>query len=105
MKGYQLAFFTQQDRRHGSSLLVEWIVEEARRLGIHGATVVPGAEGFGQHRRIHSARFFELGDQPVEIIMAVTEAEAALFMDRLRAESIRIFYVRTPIEFGVLGDE
>jgi PII-like signaling protein len=67
--------------------------------------VVAGAEGFGHHGRIHSARFFELADQPMAIIMAVTEEEADRFMNHLREAAVTIFYVRTPIEFGTLGGE
>jgi hypothetical protein len=47
---------------------------------------------------LHSARFFELADQPVEVVMAVTEAECDAILERLR-----IFYSRTPIEFGTIG--
>lgn len=103
MKGYQLTFFTQQDRRHGAQALSEWLIDEAKRLGIQGATVIPGSEGFGFHRHIHSTHFFELADQPIQIVMAVTEAQADLIMDRLRAELVHVFYIKSPVEFGVIG--
>jgi len=104
MQGFQLTFFTQQDRTHGGRPLGDWLVTEARRLGIGGATLVLAAEGFGHHRRIHAARFFELAEQPVEVTMAVTAEEAERFFDRLRQEHIKIFYVKTPIEFGTTGE-
>lgn len=71
MHGYQLTFFTQQDRRHHGLPLAQWLLEEARNMGISGATLIPAAEGFGHDRKIRSAHFFELTDQPVEVTMAV----------------------------------
>ena len=104
MQGYQLTFFTQQDRRHAHLPLGEWLVQEARRLKIRGATLIAATEGFGHGGRLHSAHFFELADQPQEITMAVTAEEAERLFARLRAEKIDIFYVKTPIEFGTTGE-
>ena len=104
MKGYQLSFFTQQDRKHGHQPLGEWLLEVARRLGIGGATLLTAAEGFGHARKIHSARFFELSDQPIEVTMAVSIEEAERLFARLRDEGVKVFYVKTAIEYGTTGD-
>lgn len=104
MQGFQLTFFTQQDRKHHGRPLAEWIIEEARRLGIGGATLIPAAEGFGHHGRLHSARFFELADQPLEVTLAVTPEEADRLFGRLVEEQIKVFYIKAPIEFGLLGE-
>lgn len=53
MQGFQLTFFTQQNRRHGSLPLSEWLIQEARKLGIAGATLIDAAEGFGHERKLH----------------------------------------------------
>jgi len=103
MKGYQITFFTQQDRRHRNQPLAEWLLHTARDLGLQGATVVQASEGFGQHRRIHSAHFFELADQPQEVHIAATEEETDRLFDFLRAEGVHVFYVKMPVQFGVLG--
>ena len=104
MKGYQITFFTQQDRRHGHKPLAEWLMLAARNLGIRGATIVTASESFGHDRRIHSARFFELAEQPQEVVMAVSEEEAEQLFDHLVAERVQVFYVKSPVEFGVLGE-
>lgn len=104
MQGFQLTFFTVQDHKHDRQPLGDWLMGEARRLGIGGATLLTAAEGFGHHRRIHAMRFFELADQPVEVTMAVTPEEAERFFQRLREENINVFYVKTPIEFGMTGE-
>lgn len=105
MQGFQLTFFTQQDRRHGTHTLAEWLVQEARRQGIGGATMIAASESFGRDRKIHAARFFELGAQPVEITMAVSEQESAQLFKRLIDEKIEIFYVKVPIEYGTTGPQ
>jgi PII-like signaling protein len=64
MKGYEITFFTQQDRLHGLKQISEWLLLTARNLGLRGATIVTGSEGYGHNRHIHSARFFELADNP-----------------------------------------
>lgn len=104
MQGFQLTFFTQQDRRHGGKPLGEWLIEEARRQGIGGATLLTGAEGFGHGGKIRSAHFFELADQPIEVTMAVSAAEAERFFASLRAKGLKVFYVKTPIEYGMTGE-
>lgn len=104
MNGFQLSFLTVQGHRHAGKPVAEWLVQAAMDMGLRGATIITGTEGFGKHRRIHSAHFFELTDQPVEVVMAVTEEESQRLFDRLRAEGIHVFYVKAPVEFGVLGD-
>lgn len=104
MKGYQITFFTQQDHRHHHKPLAEWLMLAARDLGLRGATIVAASEGFGHHRRIHSAHFFELADQPQEVVMAVTEEECERLFALLEKEGVHLFYVKTPVEFGTLGE-
>ena len=105
MQGYQLSFFTRQDRKHGGLPLAEWLLQEARRIGIGGGTMIAAAEGFGRHGHLHSAHFFELGDQPVEVTLAACAPEADRLFQRLREEKIEVFYVKTPVEFGTTGGE
>jgi uncharacterized protein len=101
MNGYQITFFTQQNRRHHGKPLADWLVHLAKDMNLRGATLIPASEGFGHHGRIHAAHFFELADQPLEVLVAVTEDEAARLFARLRDEKLDLFYVKTPVEFGV----
>jgi PII-like signaling protein len=102
MKGYQLSFITTQGHRHSGKTVAEWLLHLAKEMGLQGATIIPASEGFGKHGRIHSAHFFELTDQPVEVVMAVTEEEATKLFERVRQENVKLFYVKTPVEFGEL---
>jgi PII-like signaling protein len=101
MQGFQLTFFTQQDRmQHGKSL-AEWLLAQARSLGISGATLIAASEGFGHDHRLHSSHFFELSDQPLEITMAVSQDEADRMFAMLKQQGVDVFYMLTPIEYGM----
>ena len=81
-----------------------WLIRLAMEMGLRGATLIAGSESFGRDRRIHSARFFELADQPQEILMTATAEETQTLFDRLKSEGVHLFYVKTPVEFGSLGE-
>ncbi|HET9576859.1 MAG TPA: DUF190 domain-containing protein [Usitatibacter sp.] len=104
MNGYQVSFITVQAHRHAGRPVGEWLLQLAMEMGLRGATLIPASEGFGKHRRIHSAHFFELADQPVEVVMAVTEEESQRLFERLRREGVHLFYVKSPVEFGEIGN-
>ncbi|WP_180130882.1 DUF190 domain-containing protein [Rhodoferax sp. BLA1] len=103
MNGYQVTFFTQQDRRNHGLPLADWLLKAARDLGIAGGTVLAASEGLGHDRRLHSAHFFELADQPVEVTFALSEAEVSALFALLAQENIRLFYTKVPVEYGVIG--
>jgi len=77
----------------------------SRRSWHSGCTVFSGVESFGADGRRHSARFFELADQPMEMVMAVTEEQANRLFERIAAMDTKIFYIKTPIEYGQLGKQ
>jgi uncharacterized protein len=104
MKGWQITFFTQQAHRHRGQPLADWLVHLAKEMNLQGATLIPAAEGFGHHRRIHAAHFIELADRPLEVVMVVSDEEAGVLLERLRSERIKVFYVKTPAEFEMLED-
>ncbi|HEX3836394.1 MAG TPA: DUF190 domain-containing protein [Steroidobacteraceae bacterium] len=103
MQGYQLSFITELNHRIEGSQPIEWLMEQAKLLGISGVTTFAGVESFGSHGRRHSARFFELADQPIEIMMAVSQQQAAALFEKISTTEARLFYIKTPIEYGELG--
>lgn len=104
MNGYQINFYTLQNRKHQDQPLAEWLLEKAQIMGIRGATVIHADESFGSDRQIHATRFFEQSAQPVMVIMVVTETEANTLFDLIKSTDIKLFYTKTPVEFGVIGE-
>ncbi len=102
MKGTHLRFYTYENRRHGSELLYEWLLERAKLLGVHGGSAFRAIAGFGRHGRLHEQHFFELaGDVPVLVEFILGEAEAEDLLADLRREKIHLFYARVATEFDI----
>jgi PII-like signaling protein len=104
MNGFQINFYTLQNRKHQDQPIAEWLLEKAQIMGIRGATVIHADESFGSDRRIHATRFFEQSEQPVMVVMVVTEAEAVSLFELIQSADIKIFYTKTAVEFGVIGE-
>ncbi|BCS89244.1 hypothetical protein PSDVSF_24860 [Pseudodesulfovibrio sediminis] len=104
MQGYFVTFFTQQNRTYDDMPLARWIIEEAQKMGVGGATLFSGQEGFGHDGRFHSDNYFDLEDQPLQVGMALTSKEYDMLMARLKENGIRIFYTKSEIEFGFTSE-
>jgi PII-like signaling protein len=101
MKGALLRFYVHENRKHEHVLLYEWLLERARGLGIAGGSAFRALAGFGRHGVLREEHFYELaGDVPVGIDFALSDAQADEMLALIRAEGIRIFYLRIPIEFS-----
>jgi len=80
-QGQLLRIFIGESDRHEGQPLYEWIVREARRQGLAGATVLRGIEGFGAHSRLHTARILRLSsDLPVVVEIVDTEEKIQAFL-------------------------
>lgn len=103
MNGALLRFYTHENRKVGGVLLYEWLLDQAKKSGIHGGTAFKAMAGFGRHGVVHEAKFFELaGDLTVEVEFMVTDEEAAKLLEAVRAAGVRTLYARVPAEFGVI---
>lgn len=102
MQGICLKLFVSESRLHNSMLLYEWLLEQAKEMGILGGTAFRAIAGFGRHGRLHEEAFFELaGELPVEIEFLVSEQQAERLLALLKSENLRLFYARMPADYGV----
>ncbi|HEX4524904.1 MAG TPA: DUF190 domain-containing protein [Casimicrobiaceae bacterium] len=106
MKGTILRFYVHESRIHHHVALFEWLLEQAKKTGIHGGSAFRAIAGFGRHGILHEEHFFELAaDLTIGVEFVVTDAEADALLALLRRERVSIFYVRIPAEFGTIeGD-
>ena len=73
-------FVGESDSWHHKSLHSA-IVEEARKQGLAGATVVRGLEGYGASGHIHSARLVDMSpDLPIVIEIVDDETKVQAFL-------------------------
>ncbi len=76
-------FIGESDKIDGRPLY-EVIVEEARKRGMAGATVVRGFLGFGANSRIHTSKLLRLSeDMPVIVEIVETEDKVEAFLPDL----------------------
>lgn len=106
MNGTLLRFYVHENRKHGHIALFEWLLEQAKAMGIHGGSAFRAIAGFGRHGVLHEEHFFELAaDMTVEVEFVVTDDETARLLDLVRRERVSVFYARSPVEFGAIeGD-
>lgn len=103
MHGSLLELYTTRDQHHQGQELITWLLEEARRFGVPGATMASAGLGFGQGGHLHSAHFFELADEPVYLRFIAEDDLVTRFMAHLESLQLHLFYVRIPAQFGRLG--
>ena len=79
--GCLLRIFIGESDRYEGRPLYEWLVLRAREMGLAGATVLRGIQGFGAHSRVHSYKIEHLSvDLPivVEVVDAPEKIERYL---------------------------
>jgi PII-like signaling protein len=96
-------FIGESDKHHGRPLY-EVVVEEARRRGLAGATVLRGALGFGANSRIHTAKILRLSedlpmvieivDKPERIAEFLPDLDALIGEGLITLERVRIIAYR-----------
>src|SRR5258708_6465733 len=106
MNGKLLCFYVHENRKQAHVALYEWLLEQAKALGIRGGSAFRAIAGYGRHGILHEEHFFELAaDMTVEVEFVVTDEEAERLLELLRRERVSIFYARVPAEFGAIeGD-
>ena len=93
MQGICLKLYVSEAQRHSGKLLHEWLLEQAKALGIRGGTAIRAIAGYGRHGKLHEEAFFELaGELPVEVEFFLGETEAGQLLDLLKRHQLRLCY-------------
>src|SRR5205814_6815435 len=90
--GVLLRVFIGESDRHQSRPLYEVILQKAREMGLSGATVLRGVEGFGANSVVHKAALLEMStDLPIviEIVDVREKVESLLpYLEQVVAEGM-----------------
>lgn len=104
-EGVFLRFVLHENRKHHGQLVYEWLLVEARKLGIHGGSAFHGIAGYGRHGVLHEQHFLELaGDLPVEVRFVCNREQAFQLLDATEAAGLSLFYVISPTRYGVTAE-
>lgn len=74
-EGKLLRIFVGESDHYMKKPVYQVVVEEARKAGMAGATVLRGVEGFGAASRIHTARLLELSEDLPMVVEIVDNSE------------------------------
>ena len=98
-----LSFYVSEKQHHAGMPLYEWLLEEAKVLGIPGGSAFRAIAGFGRHGRLHEETFFELaGELAVKVEFIVEESLAEKLLNMLHVENLKVFHVRHEVQAGVI---
>jgi PII-like signaling protein len=99
-----LKFFVVESQRHSGLLLYQWLLREASALGMPGGSAVRAIAGFGRHRVLHEAHFYELaGELPVEVVFVADRADAERLIAHVAAAGLSLFHTMMAAESGITG--
>ncbi|MES9995019.1 DUF190 domain-containing protein [Desulfovibrio aminophilus] len=77
----RLRIFVGESDLHKGRPIFEVVVEEARRQGLAGATVLRGISGFGANSLVHTAKILRLSeDLPVVVEIVDTPGKIESFL-------------------------
>lgn len=103
-KGYELLFMAPGTRRHKGKPTLDAIIEIAASCDIHRYTRRVDADSKGFRGHSHSAHFFELADEPEELMFVLGEDRTDALLHAVEAEAVNVFCVRRPIEHCHFGN-
>ena len=102
MQSIYLKFYLTEKQKHGSQLLYEWLLDQAKHIGVSGGSAFRSISGFGRHGSLHSETFIELGGElPVHVEFILDQKQAEEFIATLAAYGLNIRYVSYPVTAGV----
>jgi len=103
MKGFEVIFIAPRSRGHGGMPVLDAIVSLARELGIERMTRRVDTEGLGASGHTHSAHFFELADEPEELMFVLDGGEADALIRAVEDSGMHVFCLRRAIDYWTFG--
>lgn len=80
-EGHLLRVFIGEADKHEGKPMYEWLVQEARRQGLAGATAFRGMMGFGPGSRIYTSKILRLSeDLPIVIELVDSREKLEAFL-------------------------
>lgn len=102
MQGIYLKLFVPEALRHHGQLTHDWIMQQAKAIGIQGGSAIRAVAGFGRRGRLHEQHFFELaGEVPIVLEFFADDEAISQLLLLLENEKISLFYVKFAAEAGL----
>jgi PII-like signaling protein len=99
MKSTVLRFYVHENAKLHGILAYEWLLEKAKKMGIHGGSSFRAIAGFGRHGVLHEQHFFELaGDLTVVTEFIVSAQNADAMIDVIRNEKAHVVIAKWEVD-------
>jgi PII-like signaling protein len=103
MQNVYLKFYVTEKQHHEGALLYDWLLGQARKLGIPGGSAFRAIAGYGRHGHMHEETFFELaGELPLQVEFVLSADKADALLAALVPHKLNLFYVRYAVEAGTV---
>jgi len=97
-----LSFYISEKQHHSDMPLYEWLLEEARTMGVRGGSAFRAIAGFGRHGRMHEDTFFELaGELAVKVEFVLDDVLAERLIEKIRRLNMDVYYLKQTVEDGI----
>lgn len=104
IQGVLLRLYVHEKRKVEHLLAYEWLLAQAKALGIGGGSAYRAVAGYGRHGKLHEAGFVELaGEQPVLLEFVVSADQADRLLALVERAALPVFYTRAGVEYGSTG--
>lgn len=98
-----LIFYVEETKNHAGMRCYDWLLKEARELGVHGGSVFRAIAGFGRHDRLNDEPFFEpAGELAVKVEFILDDRLAEQLLQRVKVQGMALFYTRYVVQSGII---
>ncbi|MDX2107228.1 MAG: DUF190 domain-containing protein [Candidatus Melainabacteria bacterium] len=103
-QGLVLRLYMGESDKHGAHSLHDWIIKEAQKQGLSGATVFRGITGFGKHQHIHTTNVLVLSTElPMVVEIIDTEDKIHAFLNHIDKEVTHGYATITDVQICHYG--
>lgn len=104
MKGFEIIFIAPRARLHDGRPVLDAVADLARIQGITRMARRETTQGVAADGHGHSAHFFELTDEPQELMFVLDGGEADKLLRAVEDSGVKVFCVRRQIDYWPLGE-
>lgn len=101
MEGFLLRFYVHENHEREGTLLWQWLLRHADRLGLRGGSAFRSVAGFGDNHVVHEEQFFGVvSSVTIAVEFLVVADERDRLLQSIAATDIELFYSCSPARFG-----
>jgi len=98
-----LSFYISEKQHYAGMPLYEWLLEEAKDMGVEGGSAFRAIAGFGRHGKMHEETFFELaGELAMKVEFIMDDKLTEELLSRVHIHKLKVFYMKQEVQSGLI---